>query len=212
MPDLAHEASYYPQRVCGIDEAGRGPWAGSVVAACVHIDRTNTPESLIHALNDSKKLSRRARESLYEAIMGHMQIGIGEASCEEIDALNIWKATELAMQRAFTSLAAVTTPMDVALVDGNRAPALTCRVIPIIKGDSISASIAAASIIAKVTRDRMMETLDATYPGYGFARHAGYGTKQHHDALRQFGVTPIHRRSFAPIRALLETTMHESAA
>lgn len=198
MPDLSHEARYYPRIVCGIDEAGRGPWAGPVVAACAIIN--DAPPSLIKALDDSKKLTKAKRENLFDAIMGSMHIGIGEASAEEIDRMNIWKATELAMQRAFAPL----QHAELALVDGNRAPALSCTVVPLVKGDSISASIAAASIIAKVTRDRMMETLDQHYPGYGFARHAGYGTRQHQDALRALGPCPVHRKSFAPIRSLLQ--------
>ena len=198
MPDLTHEASYKPSIVCGIDEAGRGPWAGPVVAACALI--TKAPTSLIESLDDSKKLSRSKREALFDAIMEHIRIGIGQASPAEIDSMNIWKATELAMQRALIALG---THVDIALVDGNRAPALPCRVATLIKGDSISASIAAASIIAKVTRDRLMRTLDGTYPGYGFAQHAGYGTKDHHNALLQLGPCAVHRRSFAPIRAIL---------
>lgn len=199
MPDLAHEARYHPRIVCGIDEAGRGPWAGPVVAACVRID--TIPAALLAGLNDSKKLSRKKREALFTPIQNELHVGIGEASAEEIDALNIWKATELAMQRAYHSLG---IPADIALVDGNRAPLLSCEVIPLIGGDGISASIAAASIIAKVTRDRQMETLEETYPGYGFAKHAGYGTRIHHDALKTLGPCAIHRKSFAPVRALLQ--------
>lgn len=199
MPDLAHEARYHPRIVCGIDEAGRGPWAGPVVAACVRID-TISP-ALLAELNDSKKLSRKKRETLFDSIQIELQVGIGNASAEEIDALNIWKATELAMQRAYHHLGLTA---DIALVDGNRAPLLPCQVIPLIGGDGISASIAAASIIAKVTRDRWMDALEETYPGYGFSRHAGYGTRAHHDALKELGPCAIHRKSFAPIRALLQ--------
>lgn len=197
MPDLSHEKSYYPRTVCGIDEAGRGPWAGPVVAACTFI--TDASSTLIASLNDSKKLSRSKREALYDIIMDNMRVGVGEASAAEIDALNIWKATELAMQRAYNALGITT---DIALIDGNRAPSLPCIPVPIIKGDSISASIAAASIIAKVTRDRKMHALDTLHAGYGFAKHAGYGTKEHHNALLALGPCPEHRQSFAPIKAL----------
>ncbi len=199
MPDLSHETRYHPKIVCGIDEAGRGPWAGPVVASCVLV--ANAPASLITALDDSKKLSRSKREILFDAISKHMHIGIGQSSAQEIDDTNIWKATERAMQRAYQALGTVA---DIALVDGNRAPQLNCTVIPIIKGDSISASIAAASIIAKVTRDRLMHELANTYPQYGFASHAGYGTKAHHTALLTFGPCEAHRKSFAPIRAIIE--------
>lgn len=198
MPDLSHEASFHPRTVCGIDEAGRGPWAGPVIAACAYI--TDTTPTLIASLNDSKKLSRSKREMLFDTIMNTMRIGVGEASAAEIDTLNIWKATELAMQRAYHALGIT---IDIALVDGNRAPALPCTPIPLIKGDGISASIAAASIIAKVTRDRKMYALDNTYKGYGFAKHAGYGTKEHHNALLALGPCPEHRKSFAPVKTLL---------
>lgn len=199
MPDLSHEASYHPRIVCGIDEAGCGPWAGSVVAACVFA--MGAPQELLSMLDDSKKLTPAKREALYPRILDHMPVGVGEATAQEIDTLNIWKATELAMQRAF---AAHTVPADIALVDGKRTPALSCKVVTIIQGDGISASIAAASIVAKVTRDRMMKELDALYPGYGFARHAGYGTKAHQEALARLGPCPAHRRSYAPIRTLLD--------
>ncbi len=199
MPDLSHETRHHPHIVCGIDEAGRGPWAGAVVASCVIVG--DAPQSLLLALDDSKKLTRAKRESLFDAIHAHMQVGIGQSSADEIDHLNIWKATERAMQRAFSALGA---KADIALIDGNRHPALPCETITLVKGDSISASIAAASIIAKVTRDRMMETLDKEYPGYGFTKHAGYGTRQHMEALKQLGICPAHRKSFAPIRTIIE--------
>ncbi len=198
MPDLSHERQYYPRLVCGIDEVGRGPWAGPVVAACVILPPEKT--ELINALDDSKKLTRSKREQLYPVIIESCEVGIGESTPEEIDEINIWKATERAMQRAFDAL---TQAPCIALVDGNRHPALACETVTIIKGDSISASIAAASIIAKVTRDRYMEEMDLTYPHYAFARHMGYGTKAHQLALAEHGPCPLHRRSFAPIRALL---------
>lgn len=184
--------------VCGVDEAGRGPWAGPVVAAAlIWPDDLEAPTTL----NDSKKLSRSSREHLFSLLLDQTQHGIGIASVEEIDQTNILAATKLAMQRA---VAALPTAPDVALVDGNQPPHLPCQTIAVVKGDSLSVSIAAASILAKVTRDRIMEHLAKTYPQYGFERHAGYGTKQHQDALLRYGVTPAHRRSFAPIRNLLD--------
>jgi len=198
MPSLKYERSYAPRLVCGVDEAGRGPWAGPVVAAAVILPagRSRFPKGL----TDSKRTDRQTRETLFDWLHEHACIGIGEASVEEIDSLNILRATLTAMQRAVAALAQ--TP-ECALIDGNQLPDLTCESLAIIGGDSQSYSIAAASIIAKVTRDRIMATHHETYPHYGFARHAGYGTKAHQDALKQHGPSPIHRRSFAPIRALL---------
>ena len=181
--------------VCGIDEAGRGPWAGPVVAAAVILDPARIPPGL----NDSKKLSEAKREALFEPIMQHARIGIGIADVERIDRDNILAATMWAMGEAMTQLGSVS----LALIDGNRAPRLSCGVQTIVGGDARSLSIAAASIVAKVTRDRMMVALDAELPHYGFARHKGYGTAYHHDALKRHGVTAHHRKSFAPIAALL---------
>lgn len=193
-----HYERAHPAPVCGVDEAGRGPWAGPVVAAAViWPDLDNVPEGL----NDSKKLSATKREKLMELIIAHAQYGIGMASVEEIDSANILAATKLAMQRA---VAALPVAPSFALIDGNQPPKLPCPALAIVKGDSKSVSIAAASIIAKVTRDQMMEDYAKTYAGYGFERHAGYGTAAHQAALAALGVSPIHRRSFAPIRALLE--------
>ncbi len=183
--------------ICGVDEAGRGPWAGPVVAAAViWPEREAVPDML----DDSKKLSRVQRDALFPHIMQHAVIGIGEASTTEIDAMNILAATQCAMQRAIADLAQT---VDVALIDGNQPPALACQTISVIKGDSKSLSIAAASVIAKVTRDRIMERLAGTHPAYGWERNAGYGTKEHQEALATHGVTEHHRRSFAPIRKLL---------
>ncbi len=184
--------------VCGIDEAGRGPWAGPVVAATVVWPHNLTPPE---TLNDSKKLTRAQREAIYHFLLDHTQFSVGVASVTEIDELNILAATKLAMQRAVTALPVMPA---VALVDGNQPPALPCQCQPVIRGDSLSVSIAAASIIAKVTRDRIMEAMSQHYPDYGFERHVGYGTKQHQAALERYGVTPEHRRSFSPIRQLLE--------
>ena len=181
--------------VCGIDEAGRGPWAGPVVAAAVVLD----PKCIPDGLNDSKKLSEARREALFEPIMASARVGIGIAEVDRIDRDNILQATLWAMAQALDQIEGVA----LALVDGNRAPALTCPVQTIVEGDAKSLSIAAASIIAKVTRDRIMVGHDQAYPGYGFARHKGYGTALHQEALRRHGVTPLHRTSFAPIAALL---------
>jgi ribonuclease HII len=181
--------------VCGIDEAGRGPWAGPVVAAAVVLD----PKCIPDGLNDSKKLSEARRAALFEPIMASARVGIGIAEVDRIDRDNILQATLWAMAQALDQIGGVA----LALVDGNRAPALTCPVQTIIEGDAKSLSIAAASIIAKVTRDRIMVGHDQAYPGYGFARHKGYGTAMHQEALRRHGVTPLHRTSFAPIAALL---------
>jgi ribonuclease HII len=181
--------------VCGIDEAGRGPWAGPVVAAAVVLD----PKCIPDGLNDSKKLSEARRAALFEPIMASARVGIGIAEVDRIDRDNILQATLWAMAQALDQIGSVA----LALVDGNRAPALPCPVQTIIEGEAKSLSIAAASIIAKVTRDRIMVGHDQAYPGYGFARHKGYGTAMHQEALRRHGVTPLHRTSFAPIAALL---------
>ena len=182
--------------VAGVDEAGRGPWAGPVVAAAVILDSARLPAGI----TDSKQLSKARRESLYPAILAAAEVGIGWASAAEIDALNILQATYLAMQRA---IAALPRAPGAALVDGNRAPPLPCPCRTLIKGDALSLSIAAASIVAKVSRDREMTRLAAEHPAYGWERNAGYGTAEHQAALARFGPTAHHRRSFAPIRALL---------
>ena len=208
MPDYALEAAL-GDGVCGIDEAGRGPWAGPVVAAAAILDIHRLPSRLRDRLDDSKKLSAKRRESLFaemEAAQadGALYFATAEASVAEIDTLNILRATFLAMRRAVNGLPV--TPRH-ALVDGNGLPpGLPCPARAVIGGDGLSLSIAAASIAAKVTRDRLMAALDTQWPGYGFARHAGYGTAQHRDALVRLGVTIHHRRSFAPIRRLLEAT------
>jgi ribonuclease HII len=200
LPDFLHEAQAIAEglTVCGIDEAGRGPWAGPVVAAAVSLDSGNIPPGL----NDSKKLTEARREAMFPAILAAARVGIGEASVAEIDSLNILKATFLAMERAVQSLSPAP---QIALVDGNRAPPLAIRVQTIIGGDAKCLSIAAASIIAKVTRDRLMRELDASYPGYGFAAHKGYGTPAHGAMLARLGPCPLHRKSFAPVRALLDS-------
>jgi ribonuclease HII len=182
--------------ICGIDEAGRGPWAGPVVASAVILDPKNIP----HGLNDSKKLNEAKREVLFDPIMQSSQVGIGIVSAAEIDEINILQATFLAMQRAFAQLKV--TPQ-LALIDGNKSPKLNCKTQTIIGGDAKSLSIAAASIIAKVTRDRIMHQHDQTYPHYGFAHHKGYGTAAHKAALALHGPCAEHRKSFKPIALIL---------
>ena len=183
--------------VCGIDEAGRGPLAGPVVAAAVILQAGRIPKGI----DDSKKLSPAARLALHAEIVAGALVGVGEASVEEIDRLNILQATMLAMARA---VAALPVPPAVALVDGNRLPQLPCPAEAVIGGDGLSLSIAAASIVAKVTRDALMTALDGAHPGYGWAHNAGYGTPEHLAALARFGVTAHHRRSFAPVRLAVD--------
>ena len=176
--------------VCGVDEAGRGPLAWPVCAAAVILP----PELVIPGLNDSKKLTDKKRRELYDVITAEaVSYGIAFASEKEIDEINILQATFLAMARAMEKL---TPQPELALIDGNRARDFGLPVRTIVKGDSLSASIAAASILAKVTRDRLMEQYDEAYPQYGFAVHKGYGTKRHYEALREFGPSPIHRMTF----------------
>ena len=200
MPDFAFEEAA-GGRVAGIDEVGRGPWAGPVVAAAAILDPAKLPSDLAARVDDSKKLSRPIREMLFEALQQHALLGVGMASVSEIDANNILAATMLAMRRAVEAL-----PIEphIALVDGNRAPDLPCPVQTIIRGDGLSLSIAAASIIAKVTRDRIMTNLAKKHPGYGWERNVGYGTKAHKDGLDRCGVTIHHRRSFKPIASRLK--------
>lgn len=183
-----------PRVICGVDEAGRGPLAGPVCAAAVILPPELDVEQTLPGLNDSKKLSDQKRRELFEKIRNcAVAYGIAYASQEEIDEINILQATFLAMGRAVDSLG---LKPDVALVDGNRAPELGIPVQTIVKGDSLSASIAAASILAKVSRDDLMLRMAEEYPQYGFEVHKGYGTKRHYAALSQFGPCPIHRRTF----------------
>lgn len=205
-PDMAFETALYAQgftRICGVDEAGRGPLAGPVVAAAVILAHPNVPTSTVtgripDGLNDSKALSPVARERLLNAIFDTCLVGIGIAEPEEIDRLNILQASLTAMARA---VAALPMTPDHALIDGNKAAPLPCAQSMIIKGDARSLSIAAASIVAKVTRDRIMVQADTRFPGYGLAGHKGYPTKAHRAAITQIGPCPLHRRSFAPIKA-----------
>ncbi|MDP6968935.1 MAG: ribonuclease HII [Gammaproteobacteria bacterium] len=190
--------AWQPQLVCGVDEAGRGPLFGEVVAAAVILD----PLCPITGLGDSKQLSEKVRDRLYELIWKQaLAVSIGRASVAEIDQLNILQASMLAMQRAVVGLAV--TP-DMALIDGNRCPPLNCPATAIVKGDAKEICIGAASIIAKVTRDRDMQQWHARYPYYGLDKHKGYPTKQHLLALAEHGVCDQHRRSFGPVAAILE--------
>lgn len=196
LPDLSFEKAC-TGTIAGVDEVGRGPFAGPVVAAAVILDQTKIPDGI----TDSKKLSAAKRDMLFDQILNSAEVGIGEASVAEIDRLNILQASLLAMKRAVEALPRAP---DMALIDGNKAPDLACEMQTIIKGDGKSLSIAAASIVAKVTRDRKMCALSELYPHYGWEKNAGYGTAEHRKGLSLHGVTPQHRRSFAPIRAILE--------
>ena len=188
-------------RVAGVDEAGRGPWAGPVVAAAVVFDADGPPPRLSAMITDSKLLSAEQRAALHGRILACADTAVGIAAVAEIDSMNILQATLLAMRRAVARLAEVP---DLALVDGNRAPRLPCPVRTVVGGDRKSLSIAAASIVAKVARDRLMARLAADYPGYGWERNAGYGTAEHQAELARLGPSIHHRRSFRPIRELLE--------
>jgi ribonuclease HII len=188
--------------VAGVDEVGRGPLIGDVVTAAVILD----PNKPIVGLNDSKKLSEKRRNALYQHIMDNaLSVSVGRASPAEIDKLNILHATMLAMQRAVAGLSILPERV---LVDGNRVPDFGIASHAIIKGDGLVAAISAASIIAKVTRDAEMDMLDSQYPQYGFAKHKGYPTKAHFEALALYGVLPEHRKSFKPVadRILLQNT------
>jgi ribonuclease HII len=191
--------------ICGIDEAGRGPWAGPVVAAAVILPRRGRPKGLA----DSKILTPEAREALAVEIRACAIVAVGAASVDEIDTLNILHASHLAMRRAFDGL----SPAPVAaLVDGHIGPDLPCPVEFIVDGDAIAPVISAASIIAKVERDRMMTELCALYPGYGFSKHKGYGTPEHREALLRLGPCIIHRRSFKRVREALASPREASAS
>lgn len=186
------------QLIAGVDEAGRGPLIGSVVAAAVILD----PSLPIEGLNDSKKLTAKKREKLFEEIQQKaLAWSIAEASHEEIDEINILQATMLAMQRA---VAGLKVQADLVRIDGNRCPDLSLPCEAVIGGDALHQEISAASILAKVARDRQMQELDAEYPAYGFAKHNGYPTKAHMEAIEVHGVLAQHRRSYKPIRQILD--------
>jgi ribonuclease HII len=199
-PDFSFEeaaAARGARWIAGVDEVGRGPLAGPVTAAAVRLDPARIPDGL----NDSKKLSHARREALYAALLACADVSVAHADITEIDSLNILGATYLAMQRA---IAGLSRPPDHLLIDGNRAPKdLPCRCETLVKGDGRSLSIAAASIAAKVCRDRIMVELAQQYPGYGWEKNAGYGTAQHLAGLKSHGVTPHHRRSFKPVHNIL---------
>ena len=188
--------------ICGVDEAGRGPLVGAVVAGAVVLD----PNNPIDGLKDSKKLTAARREFLYQQILEKAKAwGVGEASPAEIDEINILQATMLAMRRAIEDLTnRLGAWPDKALIDGNRCPELPIAAEAIVKGDAKEPAISAASIIAKVTRDRQMMSLHEQHPEYGFAQHMGYPTEAHYAALKQYGVCDQHRRSFSPVRKVLE--------
>ncbi|MFT5887706.1 MAG: ribonuclease HII [Zhongshania sp.] len=189
-----------PELTAGVDEVGRGPLCGDVVTAAVILD----PRRPISGLNDSKKLSEKRREALFVEIQEKaLSFCIARASVDEIDDINILQASLLAMHRAVAGLA---VQPEFVLVDGNKVPKWPYRAEAVVKGDSRVPAIAAASILAKVTRDREMVVFDKMYPGYGMAGHKGYPTKVHMEALQRLGVTPIHRRSYAPVRAALENS------
>ena len=195
--------------IAGVDEAGRGPWAGPVVAGAVVFLTKDVNQYLLSSLNDSKKLSAKKREELYELIKqeadkGTLCYGVGQASAQEIDEINILQATFNAMRRAIDSLS---VKPNFALIDGNQTPKpFVCDVKTIIKGDSISMSISAASIVAKVYRDNLMKNLALEYPQYAFEKNAGYGTKAHVDALNKYGITPHHRKSYKPVAEIMQKT------
>ncbi|MFQ5774480.1 MAG: ribonuclease HII [Kiloniellaceae bacterium] len=195
--------------VIGLDEAGRGPWAGPVLAAAVWLDPGRSPKAALDRLDDSKALAPVVREELYEAILdcaraGFAAVGVGLATVVEIDEVNILRASLNAMARAAAQLTegAGLAP-DAALIDGTQVPDLPCPARAVVKGDRRSLSIAAASVVAKVARDRIMTDLARRHPGYGWERNRGYGTPEHRAALRRLGVSPEHRRSFRPVREAL---------
>jgi ribonuclease HII len=216
VPDFVLEVELGQARgrtVIGIDEAGRGPLAGPVTAAAVWLDPARLDPALACRLDDSKKLSPALRDTLFQALTdpaaGCALIGLGEASVAEIDELNILQAALLAMQRAATALAAALDAAqpgrraEAALVDGDKLPKLACEARAVVQGDGRCLSIAAASIIAKVTRDRTMAGHADDFPGYGWERNQGYGTPEHRAGIARLGVTPLHRRSFRPVREAL---------
>lgn len=205
MPDWSEE-NKYQGLIVGVDEAGRGPWVGPVVAGAVVFFNHDIHPFLLKNLNDSKKISATKREALFEVLQSEAKLknlawAVGQASAREIDDLNILQATFEAMRRAVKALPCLP---DVALIDGNRNPQnFPCPSYTLIKGDTKSYSVAAASIVAKVYRDNLMKNMALQYPGYGFEKNAGYGTKEHVAALKTLGVTPEHRKSYKPIAEIL---------
>lgn len=197
MPDRRLEKTL-GALVCGVDEAGRGPLAGPVVAAAVILP-ARLPRGLSSGIDDSKKLARERREALHAGILECCAVGVGEASVAEIDRLNILHAAMLAMQRA---VAALPQPPGHVIVDGDRAPTFACAATAVVAGDARCLTVAAASIVAKVTRDRFMIARAAEFPGYGWEKNMGYGTAEHLAGLKRLGPTPLHRAHFAPVAQL----------
>jgi ribonuclease HII len=200
MPDLSLETEH-GGLVCGVDEVGRGPLAGPVVAAAVVLDLDHMPKGFRKKIDDSKALTAAEREEAFGEIRRCALIGLGAASVREIDSINILRASLLAMRRA---VAALGIRPDLALVDGNQDPQLCCPVQTVVRGDAKSLSVAAASIVAKVTRDLIMRDLSARYRGYGWEQNAGYATRDHRRAIRELGVTVHHRRSFGWVKMSLD--------
>lgn len=202
IPDFSYESAALAAgqtRILGVDEAGRGPIAGPVTAAAVRLDPARLPDLLAAGLADSKQLGARTRDRLFDWLYDNAEVSVAHASVAEIEDLNILRASHLAMERAVSALGG-----DFALIDGNMIPRnLICPAQAVVKGDAKCLSIAAASIVAKVTRDRLMVDLAQQYPGYGWEKNAGYPTKSHKLALLNLGVTPAHRRSFAPVHNIL---------
>ena len=205
MPDFSFEKKLNKAGlIAGLDEAGRGPWCGPVVAACVAWPQLHCPTELAEQINDSKKLTAQKRETLFDKIIASTPVwGIGLASAQEIDTINILQASFLAMRRALDEVIKKGFTPEVVLIDGNRLPDWEMEKYAIVGGDGKSLSVAAASILAKVTRDRIMAELAQKYPYYGWEKNAGYGTKAHQAGLAKYGITPEHRRSYAPIKKLL---------
>lgn len=203
-PDFSREDPAFGI-VCGVDEAGRGPLAGPVFAGCVYIPAENRGHPVWKDVRDSKQLTATRRDDLFSIIQGQACFGIASASVEEIDEINILQATYLAMRRAIEAMREnfSLSGLDLALIDGNRAPPMPYATQTVIKGDALSISIAAASILAKVSRDRMMEDLHRDFPNYNWASNAGYGTPDHLAAITDHGPCPHHRKSFAPIKHMV---------
>jgi ribonuclease HII len=199
MPDFSFE-DQLEDPVCGVDEVGRGPLAGPVVAAAIILRREDCSPSLLAGIDDSKKLTAAKRAAVAEALRDCAHISIASCDVAEIDDINILQASMLAMKKAVEAL---DIRPAAALIDGNRAPKLTCRVKTVVKGDSLSLSIAAASIVAKHHRDQLMKTWAIEFPHYGWETNAGYGSAQHLKAIQIHGVTPLHRRSFSPVSEYL---------
>ncbi len=202
MPDFEYE-DRHAGLVCGLDEVGRGPLAGPVVAACVVIPRDQRHHDFIKGINNSKKLGKQKRAALSKLILSIFPSVIIEVGVEEIDKINILQASLLAMRRSCERINHL-TPLTHALVDGNKSPQLPCHSTTIIKGDDKSLSIAAASIIAKVYRDTLMKKLAKEFPGYGWENNMGYPTTDHIAALDRYGITPHHRKSFGPVKVRLQ--------